>query len=119
MMIPDDSGNIDFSEDGTMTIDGDQVARLGLGDFVEPHALVKEGGLLYRAPDGALPAPSLGSKVIQGAVEQSHVMPLVDMTRLIAAQRAYAAANNSLQSAHELQRRRESGRPAGRDRECR
>src|SRR3546814_9224419 len=101
-MIPDDAVNIDFAEDGTMTIDGDQVARLGLVDFVEPHALVKEGGLLYRAPDGALPAPSLGSKVIQGAVEQSNVMPIVEMTRLIAAQRAYEADRKStrLNSSH-------------------
>lgn len=104
IMIPDDAVDIGFGEDGTITVDGDQIGRLGLVEFDEPGVLVKEGSLLYRAPDAALPAPSLGSKVIQGAVEQSNVQPIVEMTRLIEAQRAYEAASSSMQSSHELQR---------------
>lgn len=82
-------GDVHITDDGTVSIDGDAVARVSIVEFDDESLLAKEGANLYRAP-GALARPGTG-RIRQGAIETSAVSAIEEMVNMIMAMRAYEA----------------------------
>lgn len=73
---------------GTISENGEEVGALALVDFPDPEALVPVGDTLFENRGADKPTPATG-RITQGALEQSGVNAVEEMTKMILAQRAY------------------------------
>lgn len=87
MLVPLDAETIGLAADGTLSADGEPVARVGLVRVEDPTRLFREAGVLFRADGGTEPVED--GRVVQGFLEQSNVNPVAEMARMIEVQRAY------------------------------
>lgn len=88
--------------DGSIQIGNTQVAKLGLVRFDQDWRLEKYGQNLLRAPAGLTPQAVDNPALRSGALENSNVNAIVEMTRMIEAQRAYQSQMKAMQSIDEL-----------------
>jgi len=67
--------------DGTLSSENGQLARIGVVRMTDPMRATAEGSTLFRAdaPTAAVTAPAL----VQGAVEDSNVQPVLETTRMM------------------------------------
>ncbi len=63
--------------------------------------LSKQGSNLYDAP-GVTPTLATNANVMQGAIERSNVEPVVEITHLIAIQRAYEQVSQMISATQDL-----------------
>ena len=87
IVIPFEARSIGVSADGTLSVDGAPVARVGLVTVEDQTRLFREAGVLYRAEGGTVPVED--GRVVQGFLEQSNVSPVAEMARMVEVQRAY------------------------------
>ncbi len=87
IVIPFEATAINLASDGTLSVDGEPVARIGLVAVEDQTKLFRESGVLFRAD--AATAPLENGRVIQGFLEQSNVNAVAEMARMILVQRAY------------------------------
>ncbi len=112
--IPDDAVDIDINESGEVLVSlNGQVAMQNLGQielatFVNPVGLEAIGDNLFLETE-ASGSPSTGSPgedqfgtLRQGALEQSNVNVVEEITRLISAQRAYEMNSNVISTSDEM-----------------
>jgi flagellar basal-body rod protein FlgF len=99
IMIPFEAKAVAVASDGTVSVDGGPVARLGLVTVEDKPRLFRESGVLFRA-DGAT-QPLEGGRVVQGFLEQSNVSPVGEMARMVAVQRAYEYGQRLLEQEDE------------------
>lgn len=93
-------GQVSVAEDGTVSVDGNQVGRLRLAEFADEKKLVKEGaGLFVDAGAGEQPA---GGMVRQGVLEMANVNAVSEMVNLIAGYRAYEVSAKTVQAHDQL-----------------
>ncbi len=87
-------GTSEFSvaPDGTVYIGEQAVDRLLLADLSGAPGLIRVGDNLLRPSDPAFQPPPAGGKVRQGAIEESNVNLTETVAQLLAAVRAYQAA---------------------------
>jgi flagellar basal-body rod protein FlgF len=93
-----------IAADGTISQDGQRVARLGLVRFDSLAALSKTGDNLFLA-DGAAPVPAPDVRVAQGMVESSNVDPVLQVVNLIEVSRAYERVTRMIDQTQDLSRR--------------
>lgn len=87
IQIPEQITKVAIAADGTISGDGEIFGRLGV---VTPEGeLQQEGGTMFSAPEGY--QPTEGGQLVQGALEQSNVSPILEISRMIEVQRAYEA----------------------------
>ncbi|PLR76180.1 flagellar biosynthesis protein FlgC [Bacillus sp. V3-13] len=111
MYILDDAGNqiqlssdrFTISEDGQLTGENGETARLGIAFADNPQRLIKEGDGLYRTEDGAPLADAFGAagvqfRLQQGFLESSNVDVSRTMTDMLTAYRAFEANQKVLQA---------------------
>ena len=104
--------NISINPDGTITVreSGNAATnsargKLRLVRFERTATLLKDGASTFRAPDGTAPQPAdTNVRVVQGAIEQSNVRPVVEMARMIEITRTYTTISNMLQQMGEHRR---------------
>ena len=82
-----------IGSDGTISADGQPVARLGVFMQDDPSRLRHFGGTLFAA-DGAEPAED--AAIRQGFLEDSNVNPVLEIARMIEVQRAYELGQSFL-----------------------
>lgn len=112
--IPEDAKDIDINANGEVlvSIEG-QVAMQNLGQlelasFVNPVGLEAVGDNLFLeteasgAPINGTPGEEQFGAIRQGALEQSNVNVVEEITRLIAAQRAYEMNSNVISTSDEM-----------------
>ncbi|WP_273185659.1 flagellar hook-basal body complex protein [Hyphomonas adhaerens] len=93
--IPQNASEIRVAADGTVTVSsGDglppqEVGQIGVVTVDEEATLVRDSNSYFSAPDGHRPAEN--NEVVQGALEQSNVSPVLEVARMIEVQRAYEA----------------------------
>jgi flagellar basal-body rod protein FlgF len=87
IVIPFEARNIGVSADGTVSVDGDPVAVVGLVTVEDQTELFREAGVLFRADGQTLPVEF--PKIMQGFLENSNVTAVSEMARMIQVQRAY------------------------------
>lgn len=93
--------NLTIAGDGTISSQNGQIGRIGVVAPSDPMKLKAEGGLLY-APGGATAAVA-APRIVQGAIEQSNVRPVMEMTRMINGLRQFQFVTQFVQG--ELDRR--------------
>lgn len=86
VFIPPDVRVVAVAQDGTVSADGQPVARLGLWGPTDPTALRHQTGTLFTADDLQ---PVEGGTILQGFLEASNVEPVSEIARMIEVQRAY------------------------------
>jgi flagellar basal-body rod protein FlgF len=85
--IPEEAFDLIVSEDGSISSNGVLIDTIGI---VRPEGqLQRESNTSFAAPAGV--AQETNMKVVQGAVEQSNVSPVLEVARMIEVQRAYEA----------------------------
>jgi len=84
--IPSGATDITIGIDGTILTSQGRTGQLQLDQFQNAQAMLATGNGLYDTSEG--PAPATGARVVQGSLEQSNVLPIIEMTQLIAAERA-------------------------------
>ncbi len=104
IVIPQAAASIVIGNDGVVTADGAQVGRLATFSFQDEQSLVRGSSGLYEAPQGTEPQPSEGIRIIQGAVEQSNVQAVVEITRLVEVTREYDRISRFVEQSGDLQR---------------
>lgn len=98
MTVPEDATDIVISRDGFVTVQSGtgtsraELGKLGLVTFGNEVALSPTEGNLLATSQTATPVED--AVVIQGAIEDSNVNPIVEITNLIQIQRAYERAAN-------------------------
>ena len=90
--------------DGTISQDGQRVARLGVVRFDNLSALSKAGEGRYLA-DGVAPVPAPDVQVRQGMLESSNVQPVLEVVNLIEVSRAYERVTRMIDQTQDLSRR--------------
>ena len=70
--------------------------------FEREQFMTELGGGIYTTDEPPLPAP--GTKIVQGAVEESNVQSVVEMTQMIEISRQYANNQKIIDAEHERQR---------------
>ena len=91
--IPGDAATIAIAVDGTVAVDGVDIARIGVFT-TEAEELLREDGVLFRSDGVVNEAPD--ARVLQGFIEQSNVDPVREMARMIEVQRAYELGQSFL-----------------------
>jgi flagellar basal-body rod protein FlgG len=84
-----DSIGITLTSEGELFSGLESIANLSLIEFNKPEALVKTGGLLFRAVDPAAASLSETSEVYQGYLERSNVNPVHELATLMSANRLF------------------------------
>jgi len=87
IQIPFEAESIAVAADGTLSVDGAPVARIGLVTVADDIEVFREGGVLFRAEGGTVPLED--GRVVQGFLEQSNVNAVAEIARMILVQRAY------------------------------
>lgn len=91
--IPEELTNISIAADGTISADGVIVEQVGV---VQPNGqLERSSGTHFAAPEGYVPVEE--PAILQGALEQSNVSPVLEVARLIEVQRAYEAGQSLIE----------------------
>lgn len=67
--------------DGTLSSENGQLAKIGVVSVTNPMLLTAEGNTLFRADAPTAPVATPG--LVQGAVEDSNVQPVVETTRMM------------------------------------
>lgn len=93
VILPPTPGQIGIGPDGTISIDGAPMGQVGMVRVAEPLALTHEGGTLFAAPAWE---PDETSRLQQGALENSNVDPMIQMSRMVEVQRAYELGQSFL-----------------------
>ncbi|MEM5518853.1 flagellar hook-basal body complex protein [Henriciella sp. AS95] len=85
--VPEDARIISIAGDGTISADGLIVDQVGV--VVPNGELMRESNTMFSAAGGFAQAEE--PIVVQGALEQSNVEPVLEVARMIEVQRAYEA----------------------------
>ena len=72
---------ITIAADGTVSSENGQLGKIGVVRATDPMRLTAEGNTRYRAdtPTAAIASPGL----VQGAIEDSNVQPVLEVTRMM------------------------------------
>lgn len=92
--VPPGASSIAIGPDGTLSADGEPVARIGLFAVADPAALQHRGGTLFEATGEVTPS-ELG-RMRQGFLESSNVDPVFEISRMVEVQRSYELGQSLL-----------------------
>ena len=99
--IPDDFQTIDIAQDGTIFVDQEEIAILGVFGFDSADPIIKEGGNLYaiQGNDRLLDEFT----VISGALRESNVNSTLAMAKMIEMQRSYGLTTDLMTNVNETE----------------
>jgi len=92
LVIPQGSGEITIGADGNVTTPQGAVGRLQVVTFGNNQALTPTANGFFSTDQ--TPQPTTDAKIVQGALENSNVQPIVEITHLIAVQRGVEYAKD-------------------------
>ncbi len=94
VFAPPDAAEIALSGDGTLSADGNPVARIGLWNAASPDRLIHVSGTRYAVVGE--PVPQEEAQLFQGFLEGSNVSPVEEIARMIEVQRGYELGQSFL-----------------------
>lgn len=95
--------HITVSADGTISSENGRIGRVGVVRPADPYRMQAEGGRTLRAETPTAPVET--SRVVQGAVEDSNVQPVLETTRMMAAVREFQFASQFVQAESDRQQK--------------
>ena len=95
LLIPADASDLAVARDGTLSSDGRPVGQIGVVRPLDEGAMVREGGVLFRADAGFEPLED--PRVKQGFVEASNVDTILQVARMVEVQRGYELGQSFLE----------------------
>lgn len=98
--VPADATQIRITEDGEITSEFGTIGRIKVVEFGDKQALNRLGDNLFDAGDQAEIAIEQ-PRMVQGAVENSNVNPVLEMNKMIEVLRSYQMTQRILQTDHE------------------
>ncbi len=97
-----EEGTVEIDREGGVYVDGDEVGRLQITDFLDRNNLKKAGNGRFVASDRAIREERPETTTLsQGFVETANVNPVQAMTEMIETSRAFEAYQKVIQSADE------------------
>jgi flagellar basal-body rod protein FlgF len=94
-------GDLEVSPDGTLAVNSQNIAKLGLAAFEDPSTELKRDLPNLFIAEGGATSENTGT-VQQGFLEMSNTNPSQLMTQMVAVARAYEAAQKMVQTQDEL-----------------
>jgi flagellar basal-body rod protein FlgF len=85
--IPPEASTVNVTRDGSISANGILIGRIGV--VVPNERLERDANAYFSAPDGFQDIEP--RQIVQGALEQSNVSPVIELARLVEVQRAYEA----------------------------
>lgn len=101
--LPLDEPTLTVAGDGTISGRRGPLGRIGIVTFANESLLRHAGGGLFAADAPPLATPP-NAQVVQGALEDSNVQPVLEMTAMLASVRAFEGAQKLLDLEHDLER---------------
>ncbi|MFN3644489.1 MAG: flagellar hook-basal body complex protein [Gemmobacter sp.] len=89
VIVPPAAGPVSIGADGTLSADGQPLAKVGVWQPADATTLRHAAGTLFDA-EGFEPVEEPGA-ILQGHLEGSNVNPVAELARMIAVSRAYEA----------------------------
>ncbi len=102
LTVTTDDGDVHIAQDGTVTGIRGQIGKVQLVNFGNESALVKQGASLYSTAQTANPVET--PNITQGALEESNVQPVLEISHMLDVLRAYQTTASLTQSQQELER---------------
>lgn len=96
IQIPPSETQITISGDGSISSDSGPLGKIGVVQPVDAMKLQAEGGTNYVANTTVSPVTQPG--IVQGAVEDSNVQPVLEITRMIDTERQFQFATQMIQA---------------------
>ena len=103
IFIAPGEGDINIRGDGTVYTEFGEIGKIRVVAFEDERELKKVGGALFDAED-QFPEEIEFPRLAQGAIENSNVNAIDEITRLIDLNRAYAGVNQMINIEHERKR---------------
>jgi len=102
VFVPPGARSVAVAADGTLSADGQPLARIGVIRPLDAAGMTRETGVLFRADGGTEPVDD--ASLVQGFVESSNVDPILQIARMIEVQRAYEMGQKFLEREDERAR---------------
>ncbi len=99
--MPPNATQIALARDGMLSTDSGPIGKVGVVKPNDPTRLMAEGGTLLNAPTGTSPVASPG--VVQGALEESNVQPVLELTRMLSDARDFQFVSQYVQEESDRQ----------------
>lgn len=96
-------GLLNIAEDGTLSNRDGVIGRVGVVNFADPQAMQRIGSSLLSTEQA--PEPVERPVVVQGSLESSNVVAVMEMTALIETSRAFQNTQKMIETHHDLVRR--------------
>lgn len=96
IQLPVGDSPIHIAADGTISGDTGRVAKVGVVDVIDVNQLFPEGGKQFRSV--ITPQPATQPKIVQGAVEESNVQPITELTHMMQTERDFQFVSQFVQS---------------------
>jgi len=84
------------AEDGTVSTENTKLGKIRVVSFDNEQTMRRSTGSLWEPPADQKPKPVTTAKFMQGALENSNVNAVVEMTRMIEVQRSYTNTQSLL-----------------------
>lgn len=98
-----DEHNISIARDGSITTSAGAKGKLNVVKFENEGKLSRIGGSLYQTDE--TPTPATDAVVQQGMIEESNVVPIVEMTTMVELLRAYNSTASLIKQAEDMTQR--------------
>ena len=96
IQLPAGESRIQVAADGTISGESGRIAQVGVVDVSDLNTLASEGGKLFRLDGTSQPATQ--AKIVQGAVEESNVQPITELTQMMQTEREFQFVTQFVQS---------------------
>ncbi len=100
--IPAEAKTVEIDLTGRILTDKGEVGKLQVKVFKHEQQMIETGRGLYQTKESGEPAPD--TRVVQRALEQSNVKPVLEMTRVSEVVRAYQQTVSMMQNENERMR---------------
>ena len=98
LFVPLESQAIHVGGDGTVSADGEPIARVGIVMPDDPGAMTRRAGTMFAAE---AVQPVENPRLMQGFLESSNVNPVLEIARMVAVQNAYEMGQGFMDREHE------------------